>query len=245
METAEILSQFKRATGKFPQAAVEAAVERREEIVPELLRILDETIARPTEVSTDSMAQIFAMFLLAQFREVRAYPLFIRLASLPSDPLEDLLGEIFASSFGKMLASVCSGDVDGIQSLIENENANEWARGTALGSLVTLVAVGQKSREEIVSYFARLFRGQLVREPAQVWNELAMCSAHLCADELIDDVEQAYLEELIDGSYVGLDDVKDAIAQGKDSALERLTDDPDFHLVEDTIQEMEWWACFQ
>ena len=44
MEIAEILSQFKRATGKFPQAAVEAAVERREEIVPKLLRILDETI---------------------------------------------------------------------------------------------------------------------------------------------------------------------------------------------------------
>ena len=43
METAEILSQFERATGIFPQAAIDAAVERREEIVPELLRILEET----------------------------------------------------------------------------------------------------------------------------------------------------------------------------------------------------------
>src|SRR5207245_10627760 len=119
METAEILSEFKRATGKFPQAVIDAAVERREEIGPELLRILDETIARPTEVSTDSMAQTFAMFLLAQFREVRAYPLFIRLASLPSDPLEDLLGEIFASSFGKMLASACRGVGERSQVLIE------------------------------------------------------------------------------------------------------------------------------
>jgi hypothetical protein len=244
METAEILSQFERPTGRFPQAAVEAAVERRDEIVPELLRILDDTIARPTEVSTDSMAHVFAMFLLAQFREVRAYPLFIRLASLPGDTLEDLLGEIFAGSFSKLLASVCGGEVEGIQSLIENENANEWARGTALGSLVTLVAAGQKSREEIVSYFARLFRGQLARKPAQVWNELAMCSAYLCADELIDDIQQGYMEELIDDSYVGLDDIKDAIALGEDSVLERLADDPNFQLVEDTTQEMEWWACF-
>src|SRR5882724_12984533 len=116
MEIVEILSEFKRATGKFPQAAVEAAVERRDEIVPDLLRILDETIARPTEA--DSMAQVFAMFLLAQFREVRAYPLFIRLASLPGDTLEDLLGEIFAGSFSNLLASVCGGEVEGIQSLI-------------------------------------------------------------------------------------------------------------------------------
>ena len=244
MEIVEILSRLERATGIFPQAVIDAAVERREEIGPELLRILEETIARPTEVSTDSMAQVFAMFLLAQFREVRAYPLFIRLASLPGDALEDLLGEIFAGSFSNLLASVCGGEVEGIQSLIEDENANEWARGTALGSLVTLVATGQKSREEIVSYFARLFRGQLVRKPAQVWNELAMCSAYLCADELIDDIEQAYLEELIDDSYVGLDDINDALALGKDSVLERLTDDPNFQLVEDTIQEMEWWACF-
>ena len=61
METAEILSEFKRATGKFPQAAVEAAVDRREEIVPELLRILEETIARPMEVSGDCMAHVYAM----------------------------------------------------------------------------------------------------------------------------------------------------------------------------------------
>jgi len=44
METAEILHQFERATGKFAQAADEAAVAGREEITPERLRILKETV---------------------------------------------------------------------------------------------------------------------------------------------------------------------------------------------------------
>ncbi len=43
METAEILHQLERATGKFARAAVEAAVARREEVTPELLRILEDT----------------------------------------------------------------------------------------------------------------------------------------------------------------------------------------------------------
>ena len=95
-----------------------------------------------------------------------------------------------------------------------------------------------------MSYFARLFRGQLARQPAQVWNELAMCSAYLCADELIDDIKQAYREELIDESYVGLDEIESDIALGKDSVPSRLEADPNFQLVEDTEREIGWWACF-
>ena len=47
METAEILHQFERYTGKFARAAVEAAVQRREEVTPELLRILEDTSHAP------------------------------------------------------------------------------------------------------------------------------------------------------------------------------------------------------
>src|SRR2546423_1346981 len=71
METAEILRQFERATGKFAQAAVEAAVARREEVAPQLLRILEETVDWAAEIDAegDYMAHLYAMFLLAQFRE--------------------------------------------------------------------------------------------------------------------------------------------------------------------------------
>src|SRR5438067_13272704 len=80
METAEILHQFERYTGQFARAAVEAAVARREEITPELLRILKGTVDRAAQLDAegDYMAHLYAMFLLAQFRETRAYPLVVR-----------------------------------------------------------------------------------------------------------------------------------------------------------------------
>src|SRR6266849_720506 len=92
METAEILHEFERATGKFARAVVEAAVARREEVTPELLRVLEETVDRAGQLDAegDYMAHLYAMFLLAQFRESRAYPLVIRFALLPGDLLDSL-----------------------------------------------------------------------------------------------------------------------------------------------------------
>src|SRR5215470_16365308 len=169
METAEILHQFERYAGKFERAAVEAAVARREEVTPELLRILEETVDRAVQLDAegDYMAHLYAMFLLAQFRETRAYPLVVHFASLPGDLLDSLCGDFITEDLGQVLASVCGGELEGIQSLIENEDTDEWVRGAALSGLVALVAAGQKSRDEIVTYFTSLFRGKLVRQWSQ------------------------------------------------------------------------------
>jgi hypothetical protein len=247
MQTAEILPQIERATGKFPRTAVEAAIARREEIVPELLRILDDTVERTAEhiADGDYMAHLYAMFLLAQFREVRAYPLVVRFASLPGDDLDALCSDFITEDLGRVLASVCGGELGGIQSLIENEETDEWVRGAALGSLVTLVAAGQKSREEILGYFAELFRGKLAREWSQVWDSLVSCSSDLYPAELLGDIEKAYEDELVEPGFIGFDDVERDLAMGKDRALARLANNPHSRLVEDTVKEMEWWACFR
>jgi hypothetical protein len=246
METAAILHRLERATGKFPRAAVETAMARREEVTPELLRILADTVdrARQLEAETGYMAHLYAMFLLAQFRETRAYPLVVRFASLPGDLLDSLCGDFLTEDLGQILASVCGGELEGIQSVIENEDADEWARGAALSSLVTLVAAGQKSRDEIVSYFAGLFRGKLERRWSHVWDALVSYSSDLCPLELLDDIKKAYEDGLVDPGYIGFDDVERDLASGKDGLLARLADDPHRRLVEDTVKEMGWWACF-
>jgi hypothetical protein len=247
METAEILHQFERFTGKFPRAAVKAAVARQEEVTPDLLRILEETVDRAAQIDAEGgyMAHLYAMFLLAQFRETRAYPLVVRFALLPEDIQYSLCGDFITESLGQVLASVCGGDLAGIQSLIENESADQWVRGAALSGLVTLVAAGQKSRDEIVSYFAGLFRGKLVRQWSHAWDTLVSYSSDLYAEELLDDIKEAYDEGLVDPGYIGFKHVKQDLALGKDRLFARLADDPHRRLVSDTVAEMEWWACFR
>jgi len=247
METAEILQQFERATGKFARAAVEAAVARREEIIPGLLRILEDTVDRAAQLDAegDYMAHLYAMFLLAQFRETRAYPLVVRFASLPGNLADSLCGDFLTEDLGRVLASVCGGELDGIQSVIENEDTNEWARGAALSSLVTLVAAGQKSRYEVVSYFASLFRGKLARKWSHIWDALVSYTCDLYPAELLGDIKHAYEEGLVDPGYIGFDDVKRDLALGMDRVLAKLADSSHKRLVEDTVAEMGWWHCFQ
>jgi hypothetical protein len=247
MEPAEILRQLERLTEKFPYAAVEAAVAQREEIVPELLRIVDDTTQRAAELADDSdyMAHLYALFLLAQFREARAYPVVIRFASLPGELLDALGGDFVTEDLGRVLASVCGSELDGIQSLIENDHIDQWVRAAAVCSLVTLVAAGQKSREEIVGYFAELFRGRLAREWSPVWDTLVCETCDLHPAELMDDIRNAYEEGLVDPGFIGFDDVQRDLEKGRDRVLARLAADPHHCLVQDTVKEIESWACFR
>jgi hypothetical protein len=202
MEVPEILGRIERVTGKFEREAVEAAVARREEIIPELLRVL-EKIADPVEAHLlngegDYMAHLYAMFLLAQFRETRAFPFVLRIARLDGDLLGSLFGDFITGNLGNVLASICGGEADEIQELIEDTNADEWVRGAALGSLVTLVGAGIRSREEVLDYFASLFRGRLTDKNDIVWSDLVIYSTDLYGIELVREIERAYTKGLVD-----------------------------------------------
>lgn len=247
MEIAEILEQLQRVTEGFPRAAVEAAAARREEITPELLHILEDTTDRAAELSSDDgyIAHLYAMFLLAQFRETRAYPLVVWFASLPSNFLDLLADDFLTDGLSRVLASVCGGELSGIQSLIENEKTDQWVRGAALQSLVTLVATGQKGRDEIIGYFTQLFRGKLVREWSHVWDALVSCTCDLYPMELIEDIKQAFADGLVDPRFIGLKNVQSDLSLGREHAMARLAGDHHRRLVEDTAAEMEWWACFE
>ena len=133
----------------------------------------------------------------------------------------------------------------GIQSLIESERADEWVRGAALDGLVTLVATGQKSRDEIITYFTRLYLEKLARRWSHVWDGLVSCTSELYPEELLGDIERAYKEGLVGPGFINLRDVQSDSTMGRDRVLARLADDPHRRLIDDTIASMKWWACFR
>jgi hypothetical protein len=178
MKVDEILKQLEFNTGEFPRQAVEAAMGYPGEIMPELLRILERAVANPEEIEREPnyLAHFYAMFLLAQFRETKAYPLVIQLCQLPGELPLDLTGYLITEDMDRILASVCDGDTKPIEDLIENPDVNEYVRNAACRSLTALVAVGALARETVVSYYKSLFNGKLERDFSFVWSELAACS---------------------------------------------------------------------
>jgi hypothetical protein len=170
---------------------VAQAIAQREAITPELLRVLAEAQHNIEHlIESDSMAHIYAMYLLAQFREPRAYPLIVEFFSIPGDIALDTTGDVATEDLGRILASVSCGDIRLMTALVENEHANEYVRVAALRGLVTLVACGEQARDDIIAYLQRVCQGGLARAVSFVWSGLVSASNDLYPEELYDDIKK-------------------------------------------------------
>jgi hypothetical protein len=247
MTVAQTLEQFRYVPGRFPRKAVMAAMAQPEAITPGLLAILEHAIAHPEEVAADDddMAPMFALYLLAQFREPRAYPLLIRLLRLDHDLVDAMLGDVITESLDRILASVCAGDIGPMQALVEDATVDEWVRAAALSGLAVLVVQDVIPRDEVIAYFRELCHGKLEREYSFVWSELACLSADLSAAELLPEIEQAYAERLCDPGCVGLDEVRRDMAAGYDTMLASPRAGRHYRFIGDTAEELSGWACFR
>jgi hypothetical protein len=246
METELVLKALEYNTGRFPRAALEAAIARREEITPHLLAVVEQAASDIDRLAADPpyMAHLYAFYLLAQFRERRAYPLIVDFFSIPGEVTLEVTGDFVTESLGRVLASVSGGDMWPMQSLVEDASANEWVRDAALTGMVCLFAAGITPREEVVAYFRSLFRGGLERTYSFVWNGLISSSTLLHPEELMPEIREAFAADMADQMYIDLPWVEQALAEGKETTLARLRESLQYQLIDDTIREMEWWACF-
>lgn len=247
MPIAEILKQLKRLTpGVFPRAALKQAIAQKEAITPALLEILADAAQNLKKIAkdTDYMAHLYAMFLLAQFREKQAYPLIVNFFATPGDLATEVTGELVTEDLARILASVCGGDVTLIERLVEDGAVDEYVRGSALEALVALVVHGLRTREEVLAYFQALFRGKLERKLSDTWATLVLCAADLHLPELQEDIRQAFAEELVDEFIVKESWVHQRLATGREKVLRELQENPHYALVDNVVKEMEWWDCF-
>ncbi len=242
------MEDLKYNNGIFPRETLIEAINNRERIIPELL----ETIRFSTEnieslVEDDKyFAHIYAVYLLAQFREQRAFRLLLDLFSIPGEILLDFFGDFVHEGLARVLASVNDGSIDLLKTkLIEDENVHEYVRAAALKTLSILVVIGERSREETINYFKELFTGKLKREASYIWIALVLESMDLYPEELYEEIKKAYDDDLVDRFFVNMDDVEDALKKGKEGVLIDLKRNREYSLVDDTIGDLENWACFK
>jgi len=240
MTIPEILKELEPYTGRFPMKAMRAAIEQRKAITPELLRVVEVIAANPTEVAKrkDYMLPVFALYLLAQFREKRAYPYIVKMFSAPGETSYDLVGDTVTEGLKHIFASVYDGNPAPLHGLIENDEADEYVRDAAINAIVVLERSAQMPRAEVIEYFRSLFRGRLQRTPSFAWSGLACAVADLPAPELLAEVRQAYAEDLIDESIADLEGIE------RDMAAPTPGRGEGHGLITDAISEMEPWACF-
>jgi hypothetical protein len=244
MSIEDIKTQLETYERTFPEAAVRAAMAQPEAMTPLLLACLQATADDPHKVAQTegAMLHMYAMYLLAQFRERAAYPMLVKLFSTPGEVCFDVAGDLVTEDLDRILAAVCGADVDPIKGMIENREVNDYVRSACLRVLVMLVAREELERASVVAYFRSLFNGKLEREADLLWGSLVGACCDLYPEELLPDIERAFEEDLVDTLFVGRDRVERAMSEGQTQALRRCDRKGP---IEDTLSEMSWWACFR
>ena len=242
MQIVELLDELDRYWGPFPRYLIDECIARREEITPVLLEILEELGAHPEAwPEQEGMVHIYAMYLLAYFRETRAYPVLVALFSHPGEAILDLTGDAVLNNGSQMLTSVCGGDLSGIKALIEGEQVNEYVRGLSMEALVFLVIAGRLTRDDVVPYFLELFQ-KMERRPGYHWDALAMAAVDLWPKETLDELKRAFADGLIGEDVMEWKEIEAALAEGPARAAAPRRRQP---FISNMEEDMGWMQAFQ
>ena len=229
-EIEEALTYFNE---NYPLEAMEAAIKRRDEITPLLLDALDDAYIRADDLDPNYMLHIFGMYLLAQFREKKAFPKLIKVLELNEKQLDIVLGDSLTEDYSTILFSTFDGDVQALRKVIEDNTLYVFARDAALRAYSSLFTSKDVSREV---YMDDLRRWLNVEEDDELVTWVTLQISDLKLHELIPDVTRAYKEFRVDETVNSYSGFIDWIFKKRR---------PKKLYIEDAIKETQSWACFK
>jgi len=159
MSAEGVLTALAREVPDALNQALVSADAHREVLIDPLLEALERGLADPENASKEDASLFsYALYLLAQWREPRAYPQVIRWLSLPDEEPFDIAGDIVTEDGGRILAGVCDGNLEPIVSLIRNRHADEWGRAAGVSALTLLAAWAEIPRTQVIERLLWLIR---------------------------------------------------------------------------------------
>ncbi len=223
MSPEDVLIELAKDRSTHPLEALESVDAHRGVLVQRLLQVLERCVTDP-DTASEEEAQLFcyALYLMAKWRETRAYELVIRWLCLPDAASTRLSGDVLTQDGARILAAVCDGDLEPIKQLVLNRDADEFSRGIAVAALALLSVWAEIPRDRVVEYFAWLAHEGLEREPSYVWSALATESADIEALAVFPELRRAYDEGLIDPQTIGRSELDDVEASPRGELLERM-----------------------
>jgi hypothetical protein len=241
-----LLEKIAYNNGYFPREILETLILRKEEAIPELLKVLKMVSESPVKFSKEKayMAHLYSTYLLAQFKVKEAYPILVDLMSLSGELSYEVFGDNIIEVGGRCLASVCHGDLSLIKALAENSKADDFMRMQAIKALAVLVLEGELDRASVMAYYRQLILDPGVRKRPELLSFLISGCCDLYPEEVYDDIKEVFKLKLNDSQIIDINSVEEAMFVGKNTMLEASKQNIHLQFIEDTISEMEDWFCF-
>jgi hypothetical protein len=240
LEPAEVLADLS-SDEHDPREALESADGHRSVLVEPLLRAIEGALGHPSSASPEEATLFsYALYLLARWREPRAYPYVVRWLSLSGEAPFHIAGDVVTQDGGRILAAVCNGDLEPIKALVLDRSANQGGRGAGVSALALLAAWAEVPHESIVALFLWLAREGLEREPGQVWNNLAVGSANIEALPLFPELRRAYADGLIEPEFIDPSELDEIESAPRGSVVEQTREQ--YPPIDDVVEATAWWG---
>jgi hypothetical protein len=244
MDSREILRELGRDEG-FPRAALEAAAERRAEMVPLLLEAIESWLVDPDGGQVEPMLLFFAFHLLGNWKEKSAYRPLARLLARPDEEIDTVFGDTLGSTADRVMAAVCDDDPRPLFDIILDAGADEYARSEMCEALATAVFHGDLDRAAVARFLHDCFTDLRPRTDCFVWHGWQSAIARLGLRDLEPLVKEAFERGYISPSWLGFEDFKEDLQRGIDEPGEpRWPGNREHTLFGDTIEELSTWYCF-
>lgn len=244
MEIKEIVEKLKYYNGELPKEALKSAIINKKKIIPELLKMLEytkENLEKIFNEEDEFYGYIYAFFLLAEFREKRAFPYLIDLINKEEKYVEYIIGEDYPDYLPRLIASLYNGDDQALFSIVENNRCNEFIRSSVLQTFSILYLNNEKSKEFLLNYFRKLINEKEENDNSYLYQEIITEICHLKLKELKNDIENLYY--LIE-TEEEKQDLKNQLEDGKEINRNIYPIKPFYEYIYNTAEIMEDWQCF-
>lgn len=240
MEVKEIIENFRYNNGEFQEDSILQARKNKEKVIPALLTELEEFVENIENhlAEENYMLHFYAMYLLAEFKEKRAFPIIINLLNKDQDILIALLGDMVTQGLDRILASTFDGDIKKLYKIIVNETLDEFIRSAAFTSLVILQKNNIIEQKTIENKIEDMLNNELKEDYSYVIVSIVNYIADNNIYDKKDLVQKLYMEHRVDEMAIG----------GYDSFIDSLYGTRNYfeskEMIKDTIAELSYWACF-
>lgn len=260
MEWHDISTALSRMAPPFPLAAAEEARRRWDELVPFFVAELERVAAGGSTLLDEINGEYdglfsFAVYLAAEKRDSRAYGPLVRASHCASERAQELFGDDAGNGLGRMLASVCDGDIAPIKALAEDGSADLWCRYAALRALVVRVVEGDGDRDSVLAYIRALCQGEanalrLVGSdeddgPDDFLTWAVDAASELGPQPLMEDIRGWFDEGLIDPSVTGLKWFEKKAAMPVEDCLAEAAANENNRYIRDALDEIATWFCYE
>ena len=233
------------ADGPLPRDALEAAGQSRDAMVPVFLDYIDRLQSAKIVDLKGMDAFIFGFFLLAEWRETRAYRPLAKLLRRDPEFLDALMGDAITESSARVMAGVFDGDVQPLFDILLDDDADGFLRGEMFDTLAIIALQDDTLRPSIAAFLMDFFDLTGTVSGEEIWWAWAECIAALGLATMEPQVRAVFDRGLIAPDHSRIGDFTQRLQATVDAGRpEWFTGLSSNTLITDTIAELEPWYCF-